>query len=150
MLIERAVCHSLLAIYKGTPISEQDVTTLDSLSSLGREPAPRVSSIVATLRCYLLHHAGAFKEAKEAAHQSIRDAVTARSAISGVFQLLRARYDLGYRRGDVRSIWLFPNKHNTHAGLRFARMSASPSFVMHSNLNSSMRWTRTTTRASIG
>jgi LuxR family maltose regulon positive regulatory protein len=79
VLIERAFCHSMLAIYKGTPISEQDVTTLDTLSTCGREPSPQVSSMVATLRCYLLHHASAFREAKEAAHQSIRDAVTARS-----------------------------------------------------------------------
>jgi LuxR family maltose regulon positive regulatory protein len=84
-VIERALCKSMLAIYKGTPISTEEVNRLDSLVAQTHELAPILRSLAATLRCLLLQHAGQFGEAKDAALQALQYADDAHSAYAAFF-----------------------------------------------------------------
>lgn len=84
-VIERALCLSLLAIYKGTPISSDEIARLDGLVAQTHELAPILRSLGATLRCYLLQHAGKFSDAKDAARQALQCAEEANSAYAAFF-----------------------------------------------------------------
>jgi LuxR family transcriptional regulator, maltose regulon positive regulatory protein len=83
--VERAFCQSLLAVYKGTPIHEDDIVALDA--SLAGTPAlaPIVRSLAETLRSFIQAQAGRFGDAKASAWRAIQHANEADSPYAAFF-----------------------------------------------------------------
>lgn len=70
---QRALCHSLLAVYKGTPIYEADVAALEAAPG-NDSLTPMVRSLAETLRSFVQAQSGRLVEAKEAAWRAIQHA----------------------------------------------------------------------------
>jgi LuxR family transcriptional regulator, maltose regulon positive regulatory protein len=84
--LDRALCHCMLAVYKGTPITVADVINLERLSLAQPELAPMLGCLTNTLHCYLQQHAGQFNAAQESARRAIRDAELAKSPYGAFFE----------------------------------------------------------------
>ncbi|HVW71253.1 MAG TPA: LuxR C-terminal-related transcriptional regulator [Steroidobacteraceae bacterium] len=84
--LDRALCHSMLAVYKGTPISPADVANLERLSLTRPDLAPSLGCLTNTLHCYLQQHDSQFAAARESARRAIRDAELAKSPYAAFFE----------------------------------------------------------------
>jgi LuxR family maltose regulon positive regulatory protein len=85
VLTARALCHSMLAVYGGIPVSLADIEELEWLAERSVAFGPTLAASAATLRCYELQHAGAFAEAKRVAQDCIRHAGEADSRYLAFF-----------------------------------------------------------------
>jgi LuxR family transcriptional regulator, maltose regulon positive regulatory protein len=84
--LERGLCHSMLAVYKGTPISAADVVNLERLRLTQPDLAPALGCLTNTLHCYLQQHDSQFAAARESAQRAIRDAELAKSPYAAFFE----------------------------------------------------------------
>jgi len=84
--LDRGLCHCMLAVYKGTPITNADVVNLERMSVKRPELAPMLGCLTNTLHCYLEQHAGQFAAAQESARRAIRDAELAKSPYGAFFE----------------------------------------------------------------
>jgi LuxR family maltose regulon positive regulatory protein len=82
---ERALCHSLLAVYKGTPIHDHDIAALDAPPADDSSLAPFVRSLAETLRSFIQAQAGHFTDAKASAWRAIEHADEAGSPYAAFF-----------------------------------------------------------------
>jgi LuxR family transcriptional regulator, maltose regulon positive regulatory protein len=88
---ERALCHSLLAVYKGTPIREADISALD----VSTDTASLAPMLAETLRSFVHAQASRFTEAKASARRAIMHAAEGQSPY-GAFHMY---CDLGMLTG---------------------------------------------------
>jgi ATP/maltotriose-dependent transcriptional regulator MalT len=84
--LDRGLCHCMLAVYKGTPISDADVVNLERLSLTRPDLAPMLGYLTNTLHCYLQQHDSQFAAARESAQRAIRDAELAKSPYAAFFE----------------------------------------------------------------
>lgn len=84
--IDRGLCHSMLAVYKGTPISNADVVNLERLRLTQPDLGPALGCLTNTLHCYLQQHDSQFVAARESAQRAIRDAELAKSPYAAFFE----------------------------------------------------------------
>jgi len=104
---ERAVCHSLLAVYKGMPIHEEVIAALDG-SLAGASPvAPLVRSLVDTLRSFVQAQAGHFADAKVSAWRAIAHSNDAGSPYAAFFMYCDLGMITGVEGDPVGAVSLF-------------------------------------------
>jgi DNA-binding NarL/FixJ family response regulator len=84
--LDRGLCHAMLAVYKGTPISNADVVSLERFSLTRPDLAPTLGCLTNTLLCYLQQHDSQFVAAQESARRAIRDAELAKSPYGAFFE----------------------------------------------------------------
>jgi LuxR family maltose regulon positive regulatory protein len=105
---ERSIALSLLAIYKGTPITERDIGALDVFLAKTPSLAPIVRSLIETLRSFVYQQRGRFPEAETATRLSMACADEAGSAYVayfsycdlGMFAGLQGRTQEGFAHFD--------------------------------------------------
>jgi LuxR family maltose regulon positive regulatory protein len=83
--VERALCRSMLAVYRGIPVSNAEIDELEQLGAGFPALGPTLGAMAATLRCYELQHAGAFAAARNAARVCLRHASEADSKYAAFF-----------------------------------------------------------------
>lgn len=74
VFFERAICHSLLAVYKGTPITEHDIEAIEQFVAATPSLAPMVLSLAETVRSFVHAQSGQFSKAKDSAKSVIAHA----------------------------------------------------------------------------
>jgi LuxR family transcriptional regulator, maltose regulon positive regulatory protein len=83
--MERALCRSMLAVYRGIPVSHAEIDEMERLMSEFPAFAAVLGAMATTLRCYELQHAGALAEARQAARDCLRYADQADSKYAAFF-----------------------------------------------------------------
>ena len=71
LVFERAHCHYMLAVYKGTTITERDIEALELFASAHPSLAPFFWSLAETLRSFVQQQASQFAQAKASARRAI-------------------------------------------------------------------------------
>lgn len=84
-LFERAICHSLLAVYKGTPITARDIEAIEQFVAATPSLAPMILSLAETVRSFVQAQSGQFTKAKDAAERAIAHAREGNSAYAAFF-----------------------------------------------------------------
>jgi LuxR family maltose regulon positive regulatory protein len=92
---ERAICRTLLAVYKGTAVDERDIAALHACPGDGRLVAPMVRSLAETLRSFIESQQGRFGDAKASAERALRHAIDGGSPYAAFFMYC----DLGMMSG---------------------------------------------------
>jgi LuxR family maltose regulon positive regulatory protein len=85
LLFERAVCHSLLAVYKGTTITGHHIEALDSFVTATPSLAPMIRCLAETMRSFVQQQASQFRDAKASAWRAIGSAEEADAPASAYF-----------------------------------------------------------------
>ncbi|MES1263788.1 MAG: hypothetical protein ABUL69_05490, partial [Peristeroidobacter soli] len=83
--VERDFSRCLLAIYKGTSISDEEIARVERLAASRKDLAPTLLCLANTLRCYRQQHASQFRTAQESARRAMRDAELGESPYAAYF-----------------------------------------------------------------
>jgi len=104
---ERAVCHSLLAVYKGMPIHEEVISDLDGSLVGASAVAPLVRSLADTLRSFIHAQAGHFADAKACAWRAIEHSNEAGSPYAAFFMYCDLGMITGMEGDPVSAVSFF-------------------------------------------